>query len=155
MPDQPNPSSELEAFLRKTAEIRQRKTITQRVEAEELRQRQMPTRPQYTNAHQERMTDSSRFQYEEVDAALMDDGDEDAMAIAVEVVDEAPLRLRSRDVRAPEHVHQEHSEHTGHGRVDADRLGNSPVELIKAMFRGPSGLRQAFLIREILDRPKF
>lgn len=151
MPDQPNPNSELEAFLRKTAEIRQRKTITQRIEANEMRQSQTPSRPQYTNANQERLTDSERFDYEEVDAAV----DDDEIIVAAEIVDQAPTRLRSRDAKIPEHIHREHSEHSGHGQSVGGGNVSDTVDLIKAMFRSPRGLRQAFLIREILDRPKF
>lgn len=143
----PNQTSELEEFLRKTAEIRQRKTISERVETEQLRQNQTPTRPEYTNARRERMTDSGRFQYDEIDAALVD-GDEDDVAVAVEILEENSMRLRSRDAPTIEHVHKEHG-----GPNPLPTTQNVTIEVLKAMLRSPTGLRQAFLIQEIFKRP--
>jgi len=147
---QPNQTSELEEFLRKTAEIRQRKTIAERIETGELRKDEAPKRPEYTSARRERMTDSGRFQYDEIDAVMMVDVDEheDADAIAVEIVDEAPARLRSRDTPSLEHVHKEHG---GPGPTPTNP--DATIETLKAMLRSPNGLRQAFLIQEIFKRP--
>ncbi|TWT96388.1 hypothetical protein [Neorhodopirellula pilleata] len=146
---QPNHTNELEEFLRKTAEIRQRKTFAERVETEELRQNQTPKRPEYTNARRERMTDSDRFRHDEIDAVIIDaDDDEDNIAIAVEIIDEDEPRLRSRDTPTIGHVHKEHG-----GPNALPTSQDVTIETLKAMLHSPTGLRQAFLIQEIFKRP--
>lgn len=150
-----NPSGDLDDFLRQTAEIRQRKSIHQQAEADVRRQQETRSRSQYTNAKRERQTESSRFDYDETDAEIVDKID--TPILAIEIDPDAPTRLHSRDPKTIEYVHKEHGSYQandGSPRTNGER-SNEAIEGLWAMLRSRQGLRQAFLLREILDRRKF
>lgn len=145
-------SNELDDFLRQTAEIRQRKTIEQRSDAAFGQDGR--ARSQYSDVRREREVRSFRFDDDEIEPEIVDD--EDAI-MAIEVDARDTTRLRSEDTKNPEHVHFEHGDHRandGSRSVDADSP-TAAIEGLKAMLKSPNGMRQAFLLREILDRPKF
>ncbi|SMP50407.1 hypothetical protein SAMN06265222_10392 [Neorhodopirellula lusitana] len=142
-----NLGSELEAFLKHTASLRQRKTIEQRVEASQQRERQERRPQHYTSANRERHVDDSaaRFGYDRVDpneiivnAEIVDSSDE--IVEGIEVVPGRAGRL--------EHLE---ADNTIRGRSKPTKT----IEHLKQMLREPDGLRQAFLLREILERPRF
>lgn len=145
-------SNELDDFLRHTAEIRQRKTIEQRSDAAFAYEGR--ARAQYSNARSEREVRSLQYDDDEIEPEILD-GNEVMMAVEVDARD--TTRLRSEDAKAPEHVHFEHGNHRandGSNSVDTSSA-NVAIEGLKAMLKSPNGMRQAFLLREILDRPKF
>ena len=130
--------NDLEEFLRQAAAMRQQKAMEQRAEAERLAEQQSRSRtPAYSNARAERV----------VDVVMYDDEDEEPV-MAVEVLDHTYSSSRSASSNSPSAT-----------MVNADS-GHSPSQTstaseIREMLRRPNGVRQAFLIREILNRPNF
>ena len=144
-------SNELDDFLRHTAEIRQRKTIEQRSDA--AFGQDSRTRSQYSDAGRERDVRSFHFD-DEIEAEIIDDND---IAMAIEVDARDTTRLHNEDVKTAEHVHFEHGAHRANdgSRSSDAQSPTAAIDGLKDMLRSPSGMRQAFLLREILDRPKF
>jgi len=129
-------NNELEEFLRQSAAIRQRKAIEQRSENERQRELESRSRPRpYTNSRLER----------QVDSTFVDDDDEDETVVGVEIINEGPSRDSKRGTT------REPSVHENHGQTPK---ANTAEEL-RTMLSKPNGVRQAFLIREILNRPRF
>lgn len=134
-------SSDLEAFLKRAAEIRQRKTIEQRAEASQEAQREShrSARP-YSNRKRERMVDSIQAVEaipEHFDVSS-DPYSHEEPIMAVEVVEESKPSKRR-----------------GGSASSGGDYSNETIQVMVKLLSSPEGLRQAFLLREILDRPKF
>ncbi|EMI29399.1 hypothetical protein [Rhodopirellula europaea] len=144
MPREENPN-ELEAFLRKSAEIRQRNAIEFRALQEEQRRQDSNSRPrQYSDRNRERVT---RQLAEAIDVSIVDDhgGDEVVMG---EVVEERLGSLQHLDVGTNE------SDRKSSGSKSRGRVA-TPVDNLRRLLSRPGGAQQAFLMSEILKRRSF
>jgi hypothetical protein len=144
MPREENPS-ELEAFLRKSAEIRQRNAIEFRVLQEEQRRQQGESRPrQYSDRNRERVT---RQIAEAIDVSIVDHSGDDEIVVG-EVVEE---RLGNRSESGGE----EHGEDRNSSRSKSRDRVATPAENLRRLISRPGGAQQAFLMSEILKRRPF
>ncbi len=135
--------NDLEEFLRRAAEIRQQKSLEQRAEAQRAAEQENRSRPrQYTNALSER----------QVDAAQLDYDDDDETVLGIEILEE---ESRGFDSNRTQPADNSHSAGISHGHSKPAKRQTSTASELKAMLARPDGVRQAFLIREILNRPRF
>lgn len=144
MPREENPN-ELEAFLRKSAEIRQRNAIDFRALQDEQRRQESSSRPrQYSDRNRERVT---RQLAEAIDVSIVEDpiGDDVMMG---EVVEERSGNVSAVDERSKERDRKSSGSKSG-GRVA------TPVENLRRLLSRPGGAQQAFLMSEILKRRSF
>ncbi|MFG0265767.1 MAG: hypothetical protein ACF8AM_11560 [Rhodopirellula sp. JB055] len=144
MPREENPS-ELEAFLRKSAETRQRNAIEFRVLQEEQRRQQSGSRPrQYSDRNRERVT---RQIAEAIDVSIVEHSDDDDIVVG-EVVEE---RLANRSASDAEESGEDRKSSRSKSR---DRVA-TPAENLRRLISRPGGAQQAFLMSEILKRRPF
>ncbi len=130
--------NDLEEFLRQAAAKRQHKAMEQRAEAERQTEQQTRSRPPaYSNVRAERV----------VDAVVYDDEDEEPV-MAIEVLDNKYSSNRSASSSSP-------SAATATAHSGQPPSQTSTAKEIREMLRRPNGVRQAFLLREILNRPNF
>ncbi|EGF26234.1 hypothetical protein [Rhodopirellula baltica] len=144
MPREENPN-ELEAFLRKSAEIRQRNAIDFRALQDEQRRQDNHSRPrQYSDRNRERVT---RQLAEAIDVSIVDDhaGDDVVMG---EVVEERLGSVSQRDGETNEGVRK------SNGSKSIGRVA-TPVDNLRRLLSRPGGAQQAFLMSEILKRRSF
>ncbi|TWT73896.1 hypothetical protein [Allorhodopirellula solitaria] len=147
--------NDLEEFLRQAAAMRQRKMVQRRADADRQRERRSRTRPRpYSDARREREAEDDAGYYDDLDEEVF--GEQD-----IEILDAVHLDSDDRDrdgmprerslstmarakIRSPDRNPSQHSQER-----------DSPADALREMFRRPDGLRQAFLIREVLNRPRF
>lgn len=144
MPREENPN-ELEAFLRKSAEIRQRNAIDFRALQDEQRRQDNHSRPrQYSDRNRERVT---RQLAEAIDVSIVDDhaGEDVVMG---EVVEERLGSVSQRDGETNEGVRK------SNGSKSIGRVA-TPVDNLRRLLSRPGGAQQAFLMSEILKRRSF
>ncbi|EKK00963.1 hypothetical protein RBSH_03637 [Rhodopirellula baltica SH28] len=144
MPREENPN-ELEAFLRKSAEIRQRNAIDFRALQDEQRRQDNQSRPrQYSDRNRERVT---RQLAEAIDVSIVDDhaGDDVVMG---EVVEERSGSVSQRDGQTNE------GDRKSNGSKSRERVA-TPVDNLRRLLSRPGGAQQAFLMSEILKRRSF
>ncbi|GAB5512628.1 hypothetical protein [Rhodopirellula baltica] len=144
MPREENPN-ELEAFLRKSAEIRQRNAIDFRALQDEQRRQDNHSRPrQYSDRNRERVT---RQLAEAIDVSIVDDhaGDDVVMG---EVVEERLGSVSQRDGETNE------GDRKSNGSKSIGRVA-TPVDNLRRLLSRPGGAQQAFLLSEILKRRSF
>lgn len=147
-------SKDLEDFLRQAAEMRQRKQAERRAEADQHRELQTRSQPSpYSNARRERAVDDATGYYDDVEDEILDERDIEIIdAIHIDddqanrsgktAADTPAAAMPDAKISSPEHANSRSSQ------------SNAAVAL-KELIRKPDGLRQAFLIREILNRPRF
>ncbi|WDQ19026.1 hypothetical protein [Rhodopirellula sp. P2] len=136
--------NELETFLRKSAEIRQRNAIEYRALQEEQRQQRGGSRPrQYSDRNRERVT---RQLAEAIDVSLTDDHDDDDIVIG-EVVDDRP----THNPRLSDDGRSSESEAGSFDSIPRGRM-LMPAEKFRRLLSRPGGAQQAFLMSEILKR---
>ncbi|EMI55504.1 hypothetical protein [Rhodopirellula sallentina] len=135
--------NDLEEFLRRAAEIRQQRSLEQRAEAQRIAEQEQRSRPrQYTDSRSERHVDAIHVDYDD------DEGDEPI--IGIEILEDGGGK--------PSRSQADHRDSSSDTRYNSERSRSntsSTANEIKAMMRRPDGMRQAFLIREILNRPRF
>ena len=144
MPREENPN-ELEAFLRKSAEIRQRNAIDLRALQDEQRRQDNHSRPrQYSDRNRERVT---RQLAEAIDVSIVDDhaGDDVVMG---EVVEERLGSVSQREGETNE------GDRKSNGSKSRGRVA-TPVDNLRRLLSRPGGAQQAFLMSEILKRRSF
>lgn len=146
-------SNDLEDFLRQAAEMRQRRQAERRAHQEQQREQQTRSRPRpYTNARRERAVE----EVTELDDEILDERD-------IEVLDAVHLLDGQQDSRRNVTSPSRSSARAAmpQAKIVAPEHGGarppktSPAASLREMLRQPDGLRQAFLIREILNRPRF
>lgn len=135
-------SGDLEDFLRRAAQRRQAKSAQQE-------QQQPPPprpRPQYTDRHTERVVDAII-----VEEPLVADN-ANSLVAQKERLEES---RRAAALAEAEAARRRQSSKPGSRSAVAATAssGNSAQELVKLLSQ-PGGLGQAFLLREILDRPE-
>ncbi|MCM2372064.1 hypothetical protein [Aporhodopirellula aestuarii] len=139
--------NDLEEFLRRAAAIRQQKSLEIRAEAQRQAEQETRSRPrQYTSALHERRVDAAQFGY--------DDEEEDEHVVGIEILEEETLERELSD-RSTGLAPSEHSAGIPHASGGPVKTRPSTASEIRAMFQRPGGVRQAFLVREILNRPRF
>lgn len=148
-------SKDLEDFLRQAAEQRQRKLAERRAFAEQAEQHTRPRMRPYSNARQERDIEAAGY-YDDIDDDVMDERD-------LELIDTVHLVDADRDNRDDSGGSSESSQLSAmpeakivdprHGGAQASKPKSA--DLLREMLRQPNGLRQAFLVREILSRPRY
>lgn len=135
--------NDLEEFLRRAAEIRQQRSLEQRAEAQRIAEQEQRSRPrQYTDSRSERHVDAVHVDY--------DDDEDNEPVIGIEILDEGNASATSSQAQ-----HRDSSSETRYDSERSHSNTSSTANEIKAMMRRPGGMRQAFLIREILNRPRF
>ncbi|MEM9366538.1 MAG: hypothetical protein AAGD07_11125 [Planctomycetota bacterium] len=122
-------SRDLEEFLRRAAELRQQKAAEEQSRAQPVR----APRP---------YSDRTRERRQMAEQELAED-----VVLAAEVVDES-------DAIVAETVDVSYARQKPDAMVSDSPAGSPAAELIE-MLKSPGGLQKAFLMREILDRPKF
>ncbi|ELP31816.1 hypothetical protein [Rhodopirellula baltica] len=144
MPREENPN-ELEAFLRKSAEIRQRNAIDFRALQDEQRRQDNHSRPrQYSDRNRERVT---RQLAEAIDVSIVDDHTGDDV-VTGEVVEERLGSVSQRDGETNE------GDRKSNGYKSRGRVA-TPVDNLRRLLSRPGGAQQAFLMSEILKRRSF
>lgn len=148
-------SKDLEDFLRQAAEQRQRKLAERRALAEQEEQQTRPRTRPYSNARRERDVDATAY-YDDIDEDVLDERD-------LEVIDTAYWNESGQDERNEPGASSESFSRTAmpdakivdpeHGGAQASKPKSA--DLLREMLRQPHGLRQAFLVREILSRPRY
>ncbi|TWU10967.1 hypothetical protein [Allorhodopirellula heiligendammensis] len=148
-------SKDLEDFLRQAAEMRQRKQAQWRAEAEQQREQQTRSRPSpYSNANRERVVDTATGYYDDDEDEILDERDIE-MIDAVHV-DEDPNQRSHHATAGDPSSSPAMAEAKIGGLSDRRRQsGPTPADALKEMIRKPDGLRQAFLLREVINRPRF
>lgn len=149
-------SKDLEDFLRQAAELRQRKLAERRAATEQQEQQNRPRPRPYTNARQERDSDSAADYYDEREADILDERD-------LEMIDAVHLVDGDQDNRssaaapsgAPTGSAMPEAKIVDPRHGGAQESKPNSADLLREMLRQPYGLRQAFLVREILDRPRY
>ncbi|MCC9657875.1 hypothetical protein [Rhodopirellula halodulae] len=153
--DEPN---ELEAFLRRSAEIRQRNAVEFQAMEDERRRQRSGSRPRaYSDRRRERITEQL---IEAMDVTVEDDhGGHDV--VLGEVIEEsdagADLRgdtLRQQAAIKPRSKKGSSSAGQGGRQVSAGQ-GATPVENLRRLLTQRGGAQQAFLMSEILKRRQF
>ena len=142
-------SGDLEDFLRRAAQRRQAKSAQAEKPAAASRPRQ---RPQYSNSRTERVV------------RTVDDEAHDEVLAATVVEDSNSLSNRRKKLEAAQaeaaRAQAETAEKlkkvkqaSGKGGAVAAALTGDAGESLLAALKSPNGLRQAILLREIIDRP--
>ncbi|MEM1228888.1 MAG: hypothetical protein AAGJ40_24655 [Planctomycetota bacterium] len=151
-------ANDLEEFLKRAAALRQQKAVEQRAAEAQRDQRQRDRVRPYTDRRTERQP---QWQHDHDDDPW--DADQfDEPVIMAEVV--------SPDAREPVHssLHGEMPSESREQRRGQDRSSSSQslphneaassvgdAGTLIRLLRQPGGIRQAFLMREILNRPNF
>ncbi len=130
---------DLEDFLRRAAQRRQAKTQQQQQPAQKQR-------PQYSDRRTERVVQAVEVDTEEPHVA--DIVDQEVGALADE-------HKRAREARKAAAKAKRKSSRGGQTKTGLaiGLSGNSPQDLAR-LLADPAGLKQAILLREILDRPE-
>ena len=150
-------SGDLEDFLRRAAARRQTKSGSQPQRANQPQPRagadhQGTRRREYTDRRQERVPQAADVADEPITAEIVSD--------ELESLSEQRRRIEAAKERA-EKIRQQTSEklppaaRSSQSEVPTGTgfTGNAAEDLLR-MLRHPSGLRQAILLREVLDRPE-
>ena len=159
-------SGDLEDFLRRAAARRQTKTGGQPSQPNQPQQQGPAERPatrrrEYTNRHRERVPQATEVAEEPIAAEIVSD--------ELESLSDQRRRIEAAKQRA-ENIRQQANDtlpqpalsnqsgattSTGATRPTGATMstGNTAEDLLR-MLRHPGGLRQAVLLREILDRPE-
>ncbi len=152
-------SNDLEDFLRQAAEMRQRKQAERRADEEQQRDQQTRSGPlPYTNARRERAVEEVTGYYDELEEEILDERDVEILD-AVHLLDgeqDSPSREGASSTSEPSAraaMPEAKIVAPEHGGSRSSKI--SPAASLREMLRQPDGLRQAFLIREILNRPRF
>ncbi|MCC9641467.1 hypothetical protein LOC71_04220 [Rhodopirellula sp. JC740] len=154
--DEPN---ELEAFLRRSAEIRQRNAVEFQAMEDERRRQRSGSRPRaYSDRRRERITEQL---IEAMDVTVEDDhGGHDV--VLGEVIEEsdagADLRgdtLRQQAATKPRSKKGASSAGQGGDRQVFIGQGATPIENLRRLLTQRGGAQQAFLMSEILKRRQF
>lgn len=167
--------NDLDDFLKRAASLRQQKAIEQRVAAEEENERQARSRPRpYSNRKRERQ---SNLEQSDVEDPWDVDDVHEAPILVAEVLDplaaaaEAATR-KGRSYASESRDYDRETREYDRGRRDSDtneftkrgsvaetRAPSAKDMLsgasIRQMLSQPGGLRQAFLLKEILNRPNY
>lgn len=148
-------SKDLEDFLRQAAEQRQRKLAERRATAEQQEHNTRPRTRPYSNARRERDIDVASGYDDDLDDEVLDEQDLE-MIDAAHVIDGDKVNRSSMGASSNSSAYSAMPEATivdpHHGGTQASKP--SSAELLREMLRQPHGLRQAFLVREIIDRPR-
>jgi len=137
--------NDLEDFLKRAAQLRQQKAAEQRAFAAEEKERQNRSRRrEYTDSRREREVHLEQANYE--DPWDIDDHREDPIMIA-EVVDD------SSDPPRP--TPPEESWRNQPKKQTQSPSAPSNADQVLELLTRPGGLRQAFLMREVLNRREF
>lgn len=148
-------SKDLEDFLRQAAEQRQRKLAERRAFDEQAEQQTRPRTRPYSNARQERDIEAAGY-YDDIDDEVMDER-------VLETIEVVNLIDAEHNIRNTSGASSESSTLSAmpeakivdprHGGAQASKPKSA--DLLREMLRQPYGLRQAFLVREILSRPRY
>lgn len=138
-------SGDLEEFLKRAAQRRRERAAQQQAQQPKPRQR-----PEYTDRRAERAA-YAQYDQEIDDAPLMAEIVPDEDAIAPVAQPPQPVESQPPKTQRPKSPERESGK-------DAPRAAGLPQpeitpEELMAWLREPAGLKQAILIREILDRP--
>ncbi|MEM6980543.1 MAG: hypothetical protein AAF539_12845 [Planctomycetota bacterium] len=145
--------NDLEDFLKRAAALRQRKAAEQKaLDAESKRRAEASRARPYSNRRRERRT--------QLDQTGVDDAwdDHDEPILVAEIVE--PGKQNSEFVSVPKATSKRDTS-TGMGsRAASDsaartRTPSADAKALVELLRAPGGIKQAFLMREILNRPKF
>lgn len=148
-------SKDLEDFLRQAAEQRQRKLAERRALTEQAEQQSRPRTRPYSNARQERDIEAAGY-YDDIEDEVIDE----RVLETIEVVNllGADQTIRNSSGSASESstlsaMPEAKIVDPRHGGAQASKPKSA--DLLREMLRQPYGLRQSFLVREILDRPRY
>jgi len=137
-------ANDLEEFLKRAAAIRQQKAVEQRAEVAQERERATRSAPQpYTDRNRERVVEAVEAEPHWVSEPHgldhLSTREEPILAVEVEERTHSLPPSRSQAHAAPPQSSSGQS-------VNADLL---------RLLSNPNGVKQAFLLKEILARPKF
>ena len=150
-------SGDLEDFLRRAAARRQTKSPTQPQRASQPKPRgqadqQGTRRREYTDRRQERVPQTADVADEPITAEVVSDEIESLsdQRRRIKAATEQAEKIRQQtEEKLPQQARPSRSEApTGTGST------SNAAEDLLGMLRHPSGLRTAFLLREVLDRPE-
>ena len=151
-------SGDLEDFLRRAAQRRQAKAAQERAASARPSESRSGSRarPQYSNSRTERVVSADEAD-EILVAEVVDDEAHNSIAdrmrrleAAKQAAAEAESSLGS--LRRAEHKSQ-HKPPAKAPAAAGPLLSGDPIQDLIKLLRQPTGVRQAILLREILDRP--
>ncbi len=149
-------SKDLEEFLRQAAEMRQRKTAHLRAEAEQAESQARARSRPYTDARRERSIDVEEGYYDDVDDEILDERDVEILdAVHLPDDEEGSRGKPSTPSTISVKVAMPDAQIVDPHHVASPQTQPSPAHALRDLIRRPGGLRQAFLIREILNRPRY
>lgn len=143
-------SGDLEDFLRRAAQRRQAKAAQQQ---QQKRQQQPPQRrqpPQYSDRRTERVVRPQETD-EILTAEIVDDGD--SIAARMHRLEESKRAAAKAEAEAAKKIAKATKGRSAKKGGAVALTGNRTVDLVR-MLQHSSGIRQAILLREILDRPE-
>ena len=111
-----------------------------------------PRRPEYTDSRTERLPQAGRTEEEPEELVLgeiLDEHDE----LAKKQAAVRAARKHAAEAAADAKKHSEQARQADRDRPVAP-LGSNPGQELMRMLKQPAGLRQAMLLKEILDRPE-
>lgn len=143
-------AGDLEDFLRRAAQRRQTQTPAATPKpAAPPRQR-----PEYTDRNAERVTRASVEREEEPLTAIVVEQAEDPYAMQRRRIEAAKVVADQAEAEAAERLAKIQASSKSGSPASSYDASNNPAADLMHMLRQPGGVRQAILLREILERPE-
>jgi hypothetical protein len=136
-------SGDLEDFLRRAAQRRQAKAAPQPTSRQ---------KPEYSNSRTERRVRDREA--DEVLVAEIVEDDPNSFAARLRRVEAAKLAAAKAEAELAPKRQASGTDKTTTAPARAVLLSGDPRKDLRALLRQPGGIRQAILLREILDRPE-
>lgn len=141
-------SGDLEDFLRRAAQRRQAKAAQERQQASAAEKRQPP---QYSDRKRERVVDAVIV--DDVPEAELVQDDTNSLAARQRKLAESKKAAAEAEAAAKKRASSVRQSRRSQAAV-AHVLSGNPSEDLLNLIKSPGGIRQAILLREILDRPE-
>ncbi len=143
-------AGDLEDFLRRAAQRRQAKAAQNRGgPADQARAR---SRPEYTNRKTERLVTPSDA--DEVLLAEVVEDEADSITARMRRVEAAKEAAAKAELEAARKKSQRPSHGTAYEPNQGVGLSGDPAQDLLKLLRQPGGIKQAILLKEILERPE-
>lgn len=145
-------SGDLEDFLKRAAQRRQA-NASQQQQQQQSAASSRPKRREYTDSRKERLPQADQGEdLEEVMLAEIVGDHQTPLAEKQQETEAAKKRAAEAEAAAQQQAAK--TQKSAGGAAPASPLGKNPAEELRQMLKQPGGLRQAILLKEILDRPE-